>query len=246
MINLLNFFPDVSPITDLVIVESYDDYLLNKDYFDSFNNHRIDTLKGRKLFNLESRGGKNDWGFIIKEIKKIDIFGVLVLFKVNTVFSERYERYAGISVGVDVGEGVFIDAVGYGFDGREVSKSICIHERYYIPWYKLRTCNLDNFMKFQTYLISQNDYEKTREERINFLVGVGIDREIVEEAIPQEYNVIPLFIWKSVLSGILKKLESMEDELKLYGLMHFAISGHTEGKEFKPWQMFDKSRYNIK
>ena len=41
---------------------------------------------------------------------------------------------AGISVGVDLGQDVIIDAVSKGFDGREVSKSICNHERYFIPW----------------------------------------------------------------------------------------------------------------
>ena len=40
---------------------------------------------------------------------------------------------AGISVGVDLGQDVIIDAVSKGFDGREVSKSICNHERYFIP-----------------------------------------------------------------------------------------------------------------
>lgn len=35
----------------------------------------------------------------------------------------------------------------------------------------------------------------------------------------------------------------MEDELKSVGLTEFAIGGHTEGKRFFPWQMFDKTRY---
>lgn len=156
------------------------------------------------------------------------------------------KRYAGISVGVDVGEGVYIDAVGQGFDGREVSKSICTHERYYIPWYKLRSCNLDNFKTFQTYQISQDNYVNTRIERINFLLSIGVDKDVIENAVPEEYSPIPMFIWKSVIVGILKKLEAMEDELRMYGLLHFAISGHTEGNEFRPWQIFDKSRYNIK
>lgn len=30
-----------------------------------------------------------------------------------------------------------------------------------------------------------------------------------------------------------------------YGFTNFAISGHTEGKQFSLWQMFDKSRYTL-
>lgn len=246
MIKLFILFPDVTPVSDIVLVESYDDYINNKEFFDSFNNYRIDTLKGRKLINIEGRGGKADWGSIIKQIKDIDPLGVLLLFKVWTVPSERYERYAGISIRVDVGDGVYIDAVGRGFDGREVSKSICVHERYYISWRDLRRCNVEDFKKFQIYQISQDDYLETRNERINFLVSIGISKEVVEEFIPIMYSEIPLFIWKSVICMILKRLEDMEEELRMYNLSTFAISGHTEGKEFRPWQLFDKSRYNLK
>ena len=48
--------------------------------------------------------------------------------------SKGYERYAGISIGVSVGVVVYIDAVGRGNDGREVSKGIDCHERYFLPW----------------------------------------------------------------------------------------------------------------
>ena len=30
------------------------------------------------------------------------------------------------------------------------------------------------------------------------------------------------------------------------GFRTFAISGHTEGKRYAPWQMFDKGRYDLK
>lgn len=37
----------------------------------------------------------------------------------------------------------------------------------------------------------------------------------------------------------------MEEELISGNLIEFAISGHTEGKRFLPWQIFDKTRYDI-
>ena len=39
--------------------------------------------------------------------------------------------------------------------------------------------------------------------------------------------------------------EKNEDLLMSYGFTNFAISGHTEGNKFSPWQMFDKSRYTL-
>ena len=45
---------------------------------------------------------------------------MLTLFNTINSPSERYERFAGISTAVVLGEYVTIEAVGKGFDGREV------------------------------------------------------------------------------------------------------------------------------
>ncbi len=47
MLNLLYFFPQLSPIKDLTIVENEADYLRNQEFLNSFNQNRVDTLKGR-------------------------------------------------------------------------------------------------------------------------------------------------------------------------------------------------------
>lgn len=244
MINLINFFPSLSPIKDLTIVESIEEYKKLKSYLETFSQNRIDILKGRNPnINIENSGGTSHLYEILKRIKEIDPYGVLVLFNLTTEVSERYQRYAGISVGVDLGHDIYIDAVSKGFDGREVSKSICTHERYHIPWFDLRKVNASTLKEYQTYKISDTDYKKTREERIKFLTSVGLDPNEFTKYIPEHYEEIPDFIWLSVIRNLLKELESKEDELAYYGFDNFAISGHTEGKEFSPWQMFDKTRY---
>lgn len=63
--------------------------------------------------------------------------------------------------------------------------------------------------------------------------------------IPEDYQKIPDFIWIDVIRNFLKHLEKNEEILESLGFTHFAISGHTEGKRFMPWQMFDKSRYEL-
>ena len=67
------------------------------------------------------------------KVKEKDPHSVLVLFNITSNPTKRYERWDGISVGVDLGNDVIIDAVSKGFDGREISKSICTHKRYFIP-----------------------------------------------------------------------------------------------------------------
>lgn len=117
-----------------------------------------------------------------------------------------------------------------GFDGREVSKSICTHEKYFIPWYDLRKINIGNFKKCQTFQIDNEEYQKTRNERIEFLKSVGLNAEIFSSYIPEKYQAIPNLIWLSVIKNFLKQLEKNEDILMSYGFTNFAISGHTEGK----------------
>lgn len=246
MLNLLYFFPQLSPIKDLTIVESVEDYLTNKDYLDSFDQNRVDTIKGRTpILGIENTGKKNVFYDTLIKVKEKDPFGVLVLFNIDSIPTERYERFAGISVGVDLGKAVIIEAVSKGFDGREVSKSICTHERYYIPWYDLRRVCIENFKEYQTFQISNEDYKITRLERIEFLKSIGLSSKVFSKFIPENYQPIPNFIWLSVINNLLKQLEKNEDILESSGFTNFAISGHTEGKKFLPWQMFDKSRYTL-
>ena len=95
----------------------------------------------------------------------------------------------------------------------------------------------------QTYQISEEEYQKTRENRIKFLASTGLDPTVFSKYIPEKYEQIPDFIWLSVIKNLLKELEKQEDFLNAYNLHNFAISGHTEGNEFAPWQLFDKGRY---
>lgn len=246
MLNLLIYFPELSPIINLTIIENVDDFIKNKNYIDTLDSNRVDTLKGKKILEIENSGRKEDFFETMKKIKSIDPDGVLVLFNVNTTNSNRYARHAGISVGVEVGKCVYIDAVGKGFDGREVSKSICCHERYMIPWFDLRKISINNFKDYRTFLIDDEKYQKTRKERVEFLKSVGYNEEDFEMVIPIVYEEIPDFIWQHLLEKLLKVLEKKEDDLLENGFKTFAISGHTEGKKFAPWQMFDKGRYDLK
>lgn len=244
MINLLRFFPELSPIKDLYIIKSIDDYYDNIELCKKLPGLRNDTLITKpSMKSVEVSGWPYDFEKIFQNVKAIDKDGVIILFDVTNKPSQRYQRYAGISVGVGLGNGVYIDAVGQGFDGREVTKGLAIHERYFIPWFDFRKCNIENFKDYRNYRVSDEDYKISRDERIDYLKSIGLVEDDFLEYIPEKYADIPDFIWINIIKDIIKKLEVKEEELKAAGLIEFAISGHTEGKYFCPWQIFDKSRY---
>jgi hypothetical protein len=248
MINLINYFPSISPVKNLTIVDSYDDYLRNFDYCKHFINQRNDTLISKPSMKSIEVGltTPDIVKSTFKKVKELDNDGVVILFDLTNEPSLRYERYAGIAVGVSIPNGVYIDAVGKGFDGREISKGIASHERYFIPWFDLSFCNIDNFKSYQTYLINDDDYKKTREARIEFLKSIGFDENIVNNSIPKEYKPIPDFVWLDIIKNIIVRLNDMEEELTSVNLSEFAIHGHTEGRYYSPWQIFDDSRFILK
>lgn len=124
MINLLQFFPELSPVRNLTIVESIEDYNANYEFCKNFLTQRNVTLVTKPPVKSIEVALSNPLVVkdTFKKLKKMDKDGVMILFDVNCKHSERYERYAGISVRVDLGECVYIEAVSKGFDGREVSK----------------------------------------------------------------------------------------------------------------------------
>lgn len=243
MVNIMKYFPGLSPIDDLAIILDEDDYLKNKDKLDGLTSIRNgNPISQYCMKSIPVREINPDILEVINDIKKENKDGVLILFHLNVNSSERYERYAGISIGVSLGNRIYIDAVGKGFDGREVLKGISCHERYSIPWSDIRRVNIGNFKDYRTYLISQDDYDESREERVSYLESCGLLRDIIDDNIPKVYKEIPDFIWLDIIKNIIKPLEKEEDLLRSSGFIEFNLSGHTEGRRFRPWQMADDKR----
>ena len=243
MVNIMKYFPDLSPVDDLVVILDENDYKKNKDKI-----KKLDTIRNGNpisepcMKSLPIKDKNPNMLEALKLIKKENENGVLILFHLNVKKTNRYERYAGISVGVSLGNAVYIDAVGKGFDGREVLKGISCHERYSIPWSDIRQLNIENFKSYNTFIIDEKEYKKSRDERINFLIKCGDSKEVLDNCIPKKYEPIPDFIWLDIIRNVIKPLEENEFFLRNDGFLEFNLSGHTEEDRFRPWQMADDSR----
>ena len=243
MVNIMRFFPGLSPVKDLVVILDVKDFENNIDKLDGLDNIRNgNPVTEPCMKSIVIKNFNQDKLEALRMIKEKNKNGVLILFNLENVISNRYDRYAGISVGISLGNAIYIDAVGQGFDGREVLKGISCHERYTIPWSDIRKVNINNFKSYNTYIINDENYQKSREERINFLLECDVSQDILDKKIPKKYTPIPDFIWLDVIKNTIKPLERNEDYLRNEGFLEFNISGHTEGKKFKPWQMADDQR----
>ena len=243
MVNIMNFFPGLSPVDDLAIVLDEKDYLKNKDKLTHLTSIRNgNPVKEPCMKSIPVKEINPDIIKTIREIKKENKKGVLILFHLNVKPTERYERYAGISIGISLGKRILIDAVGKGFDGREVLKGISCHERYSIPWSDIRKISIESFKSYNTFIISQEEYTKSRLERIKYLTSCGLSKEELEKNIPIEYKEIPDFIWLDIIKNVIKPLEKEEELLRDCNFLEFNLSGHTEERRFRPWQMVDDKR----
>ncbi len=243
MVNIMKFFPGLSPIDDLAVILNEKDYLDNLDKLSNLTSIRNgNPISQHCMKSIPVKEINPNILDVMKKVKEENNDGVLILFHLNVETSERYERYAGISVGISLGQRIYIDAVGKGFDGREVLKGISCHERFIIPWMDIRRLNIGNWKEYRTYLTNEFDYLKSREERINYLMSCGIDKDILEKNIPKKYTEIPEFIWLDIIKNIIKVLEKEEDLLRSCHFNEFNLSGHTERKRFRPWQMASDKR----
>ena len=243
MMNLIKFFPNLSPIDHIILITSEDDYQDNIELIEGMSGIRNgNPISQPCMKSIPAKVENEDKLEILKKIKKENEDGVLILFHLNLIQSERYNRYAGISVAVSLGNSIYIEAVGKGFDGREVQKGICCHERYLIPWSDIRGLSIGNFKEYRTFIIDQKEYQKTRKERIKYLISCGINKKDIEKHIPNEYNEIPNFIWLDIITNLIKAVYREEEYLRSENYNEFQISGHTEGERFRPWQIANSNR----
>lgn len=62
MIKLLKYFPDLSPIIDLTIIENEKDYYENEEYINTLHNNRVDTLKTKVMaLNTDNKGIRREF-----------------------------------------------------------------------------------------------------------------------------------------------------------------------------------------
>lgn len=245
MIDFLYFFPEASKLERLALCLDKEDYLNNKEYLDTFDSYRIDSPKEYSIIEgIEGNGMVPNILDLFDKVKSKNKHGVILFFDLVGKSQKRYKYDAGISVNINLYEDVCIEAVGKGFDGREISKGVCVHERYLIPWFEVRSLNVDNFKKYQIYQIDQNKYYETRQKRIDYLLSLGEKTSNFTSYIPPIYKPISNEIWKDLITTILVNLNKKEEILEKSNFKHFAIGGNVYNNECYIWQMYNKDRFN--
>lgn len=202
IIQLINFLPKISPFEQILLVENKRElyaamnFLQNKKFI-----YRQDAPIGTQLGkNLP----KTEVFSYFDAIKYQNEKNVLLLITTKTELPKRDNSFGGFSVSMKKGQDIRIDFTGKGFDSRELTNGIAAHESYSIPWNEVLFVNkAEKMNKFLAKKVTENEYERDRESRIEYLQKCGFSDLQSYSSVPTKYIPTSNFTKTLVLNEIL-------------------------------------------
>lgn len=241
------YLPKLNEFNGIKIIKSIEEWEQIKDSLPDRVTTRTDTVIGdTRQVRIDGASGKiEEIPSVITQIKSQNPDGVLLLLDTKSQTIPRYENDGGFNIGFNMNESVVIELVGKGFDGREITREKAVHERYVIPWNDvLFMRNKTDLMKSRDvskYIISDEQYKQTRQERINFLSDKE-DKQEVESLIPTTYTESNDELIKNILDQIVFELYSRKNDLARDGLRNFNVQGNIVDGRLIPWEIFRPER----
>lgn len=245
---LKKYLPNLTPFTDIYLVQDIEEWMQIKDTFDEHSFIRPDTLIGDKMVRLEGSDGMlSSVPKMIEEMKEQNPSSALLIVKTKGIQIPRYMDNGGFVVLFDIPHKVIIEFVGEGFDGRELTHGKAIHESYDIPWNKVlyikNKNDLHKYSEIKRFIVNKDEYLKSREERISFLMKrCNYSKSLLEKEIPSSYIPICEDIIKQVLDDVILELYIKQKQLLEDNLNYFCIQGNIINKKLEPWELFTIDR----
>lgn len=245
---LQKYLPELNPIKNVKIVSSIQEWEEMKDECPERITCRTDTKIGdQKNVRIEGASGKKEEvPNILKQIKEQNPDAVLLLMQMKDSPIKRYENDGGFNILFNVNESVIIELVGKGFDARELTREKAVHERYSIPWndvlFMRNKKDLQKSRNVESYVVDDEEYKRTRKERIEFLNSIESDSKAIEEAVPQEYQQSSDELIQSILDKVVFSLYKRKRELYEDNLKHCNIQGNIVDGQIVPWEIFRPER----
>lgn len=173
---------------------------------------RADYRLGNEPVKVSGQNGtKNNVKEYLKKVKKDNPMGAIIVYY-NEKFCESYNVDGAIYVDFNVKDAVYIECVGKGFDGREISHGTACHETYNIPWDEVPFFQESKMGQYRSKIVQPEEYLEQRDRRIKSLSNLEkIDKELLEDKIPKEYKTITQGLMQEIKDKILFPLYYAKD-----------------------------------
>ncbi len=147
---------------------------------------------------------------------------------------EKVKTDGAFNVYFQMGDKVFIDFLGKGFDMGAITKGKENHESWIIDWEDILFVKPNNMNQYRQRIISDTDYLESAKRRLEHLLKLGYTREHIKGKIPKHYSSMPLHIREKILDDIVLPIYSQRKDLTKEGLNSFGVQGMILGGELFP------------
>lgn len=221
------YFPNLSPINKMYVINSVEDWeKVESEFPIQMMTARCDCLGGinGKLPNGQTfnRDRVQDY---IKAVKSAVPDAVIILEDLKSGSNERIHTQGGVALDVQIGDHIYMDYVGPGFDSRELCIGKAVHESWNIPWEEVPFMKDSAIQKYKTMEINQREYIETAKERALFLINAFPDKkDEILETIPKRYNGICRQIFRDIREQVIFPLWLQHEQLSIDGLRSFGVT----------------------
>ena len=244
------YLPELSPINKMYVINSLEDWeKVEKEFPDEMMTVRCDCPRGINGKLPSGQTFKRDRvREYIKEVKSAVPEAVIILEDMKKGSNERIHTQGGIGLDIKIGDHVYIDYVGPGFDARELCSGKATHETWTIPWDEVPFMKDSAIKKYKTSEISQREYVETARERIMFLINAFADRkEEIFQTMPKRYNGIRRQLFRDVTEQVIFPLWLQHEQLARDGLGTFGVEINVaEDGTLVPMEIDVPDRFNVK
>lgn len=226
-IALINrYLPELNPLNKMYVINSLEDWEKVEGEFPvQMMTARCDCPKGinGKLPNGQTFHRDRVRGYI-EEVKSAVPDAVIILEDMKSGTNERIHTQGGTNVEFKIGDYVYIDYVGPGFDARELCLGKAVHESWNIPWDEVIFMKESAMSLYKTYEIVPREYIETAKERIQFLIEAFPNRkEEIFQSMPPKYTRMNKQIFRDIIEKIIIPLYIQHEQLSREGLRSFCV-----------------------
>lgn len=205
ILQLMEHFGAVSPFQEIYLFDQVQDLKRLLPYLPHNFIYRQDAPLGNKLLtNLKKCGTKQDMIPYFEKLKLQSDDHVLLVLPTQMPNLPRYESGGAFNVVINKGHNAMIEFVGRGFDARELTNGVALHELYILDWDDILFCDSGQELnRHKSKNLTADEYRKNRIDRMNYLSQSHFEPQAFEPFLPPDYHAIPNGVKTKILNDIL-------------------------------------------
>lgn len=245
---LREWLPKISRTRNLFVLDSYDDFMQIKDKLPDMFIIRADAKIGEQpTLGVEGNFVRKDQvkDYILR-VKQSNPNGATLCLDQEDGTREKVRTDGAFNVYLEIGQKVYIDYLGKGFDMGGITKGRENHESWSFNWNDVLFVTPYNMNKYGHSITSQENYLESARRRLRQLLDLGYSREYIKGKVPKVYSPMPYSIKERLLDDILLPLYEKRVNLEKDGLKSFGVQGTIVDGELCPIEFNRPERFKVR